>query len=174
MASTNEDVTVLATAPLGDSRLLVMRHLPDRGTVEVGWWTREEGGAIMPGPSALELAAEAVEVNAAARFCEQLGSADWHRVRDGEALAESAILIDGAQIAAIRSATGMKLIRRPESGELVLPSQPALDLLIGMFPEALRKLGTLGFGLVQQGDPDPPGGAATHVPAQQTDGSDHP
>ena len=34
MASTNEDVTVLATAPLGDDRLLILRHLPDRGTVE--------------------------------------------------------------------------------------------------------------------------------------------
>ena len=61
MASTNEDVTVLATAPLGDDRLLILRHLPDRGTVEIGWWAREEGGAILPGPSVLELAAEAVE-----------------------------------------------------------------------------------------------------------------
>ena len=39
MASTNEDVVVLATAPMDDGQqLLVLRHLPDRGTIEVGWW----------------------------------------------------------------------------------------------------------------------------------------
>jgi hypothetical protein len=36
MASTNEDVVVLATARLNDGRLLVVRQLPDRGTVEFG------------------------------------------------------------------------------------------------------------------------------------------
>ena len=40
MARTNEDVVVLATARLDDGRLLVVRHLPDRGTVELGWWGR--------------------------------------------------------------------------------------------------------------------------------------
>ncbi len=153
MASTNEDVTILATAPLGDDRLLVVRHLPDRGTVEVGWWAREEGGAIVPGSSVLELAAEAIEVNATAQLCEQLATVDWNLASDGDTLAESALLSDGTQIAAIRTSTGLKLIRRPDGGELVLQSQPALDQLIGVFPEAIRKLEMLGFGLVQQGDP---------------------
>ena len=73
MASTNEDVVVLATAPLADGRrLLVVRQLPDRGTVEIGWWDREESGAVAPGPSVLELAAEAVEVSAVMKLCEGL------------------------------------------------------------------------------------------------------
>ena len=46
MASTNEDVVVLATAPLDNGRLLIIRHLPDRGTIEIGWWEREESGSI--------------------------------------------------------------------------------------------------------------------------------
>jgi hypothetical protein len=34
MTSTNEDVVVLATAPSDDGKqLLVLRHLPDRGTI---------------------------------------------------------------------------------------------------------------------------------------------
>ena len=59
--ATNEDLVVLATAALSDGcRLLVLRHLPDRGTIEIGWWNREESGALAPEPSVLELAAEAV------------------------------------------------------------------------------------------------------------------
>jgi hypothetical protein len=156
MASTNEDVVVLATAPLGDGRqLLVVRHLPDRGTVEIGWWTREEGGgAVAPGPSALELAAEAVEVDAVARLCEGLlAGAEWDVTGEGEAaLAESPPFFDGARVAAVRSESGVKLVRHPEGGELVLPSRAALALLVGTFPVALRELKALGFGLVQQGD----------------------
>jgi len=51
MASTNEDVVVLATAPSPDGeQLLILRHLPDRGTVEIGWWAQESGA--MPGAHA--------------------------------------------------------------------------------------------------------------------------
>ena len=100
MASTNEDVVVLATTPLDDGRrqLLVMRHLPDRGTVEIGWWEREEGGgAVVPGPSVLELAAEAVEVGAAARLCERLASAGWDDAAvDGQVVAATPPSADGA------------------------------------------------------------------------------
>ena len=103
MASTNEDVAVLATAPLGDDLLLVVRHLPNRGTVEFGWWAREEGGAIGPGPVVLELTAEAAEIDATVRLCEQLAAAGWDFHKDRATLAETACLIDGAQIAAIRS-----------------------------------------------------------------------
>jgi hypothetical protein len=160
MASTNEDVVVLATAPLGDGRrqLLVVRHLPDRGTVELGWWEREEGGgAVVPGPSVLELAAEAVEVGAVARLCEGLlAGAGWDAAGEGEAvLAETPAFADGAQVAAVRSGSGVRLVRRPEGGELVLPSRAALGLLAEVFAAALRKLEALGFGLVQQGDQVP-------------------
>jgi hypothetical protein len=73
MTSTNEDVVVLTIEPLDDPRrLLVVRHLSDRGTVEIGWWDREESSAVAPGLSMLELAAEAVEVTAVAQLCERL------------------------------------------------------------------------------------------------------
>jgi hypothetical protein len=49
----------------------------------------------------------------------------------------------------------LTLVRRPEGGELVLPSRAALDLIAGAFPVALQKLAALGFGLVQQGDDRP-------------------
>jgi hypothetical protein len=62
---------VLATARPGDGRVLVLRHLPDRGTVEVGWWRRDERGGVAPLPPALELAAEAAEAKAFARPCER-------------------------------------------------------------------------------------------------------
>lgn len=45
-----------------------MRHLPDRGTVEIGRWVRDEDGAVEQGPPVPELAAEALEVGAAARL----------------------------------------------------------------------------------------------------------
>src|SRR3954453_16903008 len=130
MASTNEDVVVLATAALEDGRrLLVVRHLPDRGTVEIGWWDREESGGVGPRPPVLELVAEAVEVNAVARLCERLAGAEWDAAREGETLAETPPLADGAEVAAVRSGNGVLLVRRPEGGSLVLPSRAALDLL---------------------------------------------
>ena len=153
MASTNEDVVVLATASLDeDSRLLVMRHLPDRGTVEIGWWARESG-VVAPPPSVLELAAEAVEIDAAKRLCASLlADATWQAAAEGETLAATPPDADGAQIAAIRSGAGVRLVRRPEGGELVLPSHAALGLLVEIFPAARRKLEELGFGLVQHGN----------------------
>src|SRR4051812_49963358 len=72
MASTNEDAVLLATRPSDDGRLLIIRHLPDRGAIEIGWWARDENGAVVQGPPVLELAAEAVEVSAVARLCEWL------------------------------------------------------------------------------------------------------
>ncbi len=146
MTSTNEDVTVLATAPLGDDRLLVMRHLPDRETIELGWWSREEGGAVMPGPAGLELAAETIEVEALARLCQRLTDARWDVAGNGE----TAPLVDGAQIAAMRSEDGILLIRRPDGGDMALPSRAMFDLLGGMLPVARQKLETFGFGMVQQ------------------------
>jgi hypothetical protein len=153
MASTNEDAVLLATRPSDDGRLLIMRHLPDRGTIEIGWWARDENGAVVQGPPVLELAAEAVEVSAVAQLCEWLVGAGWDdTAADGQVVAETPPSADGAQVSAVRSGSGLTLVRRPEGGELVLPSRAALDLIAGAFPAALQKLEALGFGLVQQGD----------------------
>ena len=153
MASTNEDVVVLATAALDDDRrLLVVRHLPDRGTVEIGWWNREESGAVAPELSVLELAAEAVEVSAVIQLCERLlAGRGWDTAGAGEVLAETPALTDGAVVAAVRFEDGVLLTRRPEGGNLVLPSRAALGRLTEIFPAARQKLETLGFGLMQQG-----------------------
>jgi hypothetical protein len=151
MASTNEDVVVLATAHLDDGRLLVVRHLPDRGTVELGWWVRDENGTVAPGPSVLELAAEAVEVDAVARLCTGLADAGWATAEEGQTVAATPPAADGAQVVAVRAGNGLRLVRQPEGGELVLPSPAALELLAATFPSARQKLAALGFGLVQQG-----------------------
>jgi len=92
-------------------------------------------------------------VGAAARLCEWLAGAGWDDADvDGQVVAETPPFADGAQVSAVRSGSGLTLVRRPEGGELALPSRSALDLLAGAFPAALRKLEALGFGLVQQGD----------------------
>src|SRR3954449_13448191 len=123
MASTNEDAVLLATRPSDDGRLLIMRHLPDRGTIEIGWGARDENGAVVQGPPVLELAAEAVEVSAVARLCEWLIGAGWDTAGEGEAIAEPPPSADGAQVVAVRSGSGLlMLVRRPEGGGLVLPS----------------------------------------------------
>jgi hypothetical protein len=151
MASTNEDVVVLATARLDDGRLLVVRHLPDRGTVEIGWWARDENGTITPGPSVLELAAEAVEVDAVARLCAGLAGAGWATAEEGQTVAATPPAADGAAVVAVRAGDGLRLVRQPEGGDLTLPSPTALALLAATFPAARQKLAALGFGLVQQG-----------------------
>jgi hypothetical protein len=151
MASTNEDVVVLATAWLDDGPLLVVRHLPDRGTVELGWWVWDENGTITPGSSVLELAAEAVEVDAVARLCAGLADAGWATAEEGQTVAATPPTANGAQVVAVRAGSGLRLVRQPEGGALALPSQAALDLLAATFPAARQKLAALGFGLVQQG-----------------------
>jgi hypothetical protein len=148
MARTNEDVVVLATARRDDGRLLILRHLPDRGTVELGWWVPDENGTVVPAPSVLELAAE---VDAVARLGAELAEAGWATVEAGRTVAAMPPAADGAQVVAVRIEDGVRLVRQPEGGELALPSQAALDLLVATFPAARRKLEALGFGLVQQG-----------------------
>jgi hypothetical protein len=151
MARTNEDVVVLATARRDDGRLLILRHLPDRGTVELGWWVPDENGTVVPAPSVLELAAEAAEVDAVARLGAELAEAGWATAEAGRTVAAMPPAADGAQVVAVRIEDGVRLVRQPEGGELALPSQAALDLLVATFPAARRKLEALGFGLVQQG-----------------------
>jgi hypothetical protein len=150
MASTNEDVTVLATARGDDGRLLVVRHLPDRGTVELGWWAWDANGALALEPPGLELAAEAVEVDAVVALCAGLAGTGPAAAGEGETLAASPPTADGAMVLAVRAGDGLRLVRRPEGGALALPSRAALDLLAGLFPAARQKLEALGFGLVQQ------------------------
>jgi hypothetical protein len=153
MASTNEDVVVLATIRHDDGRLLVVRHLPDRGTVELGWWAPDENGTVTPASSVLELAAEAVEVDAVARLCAELPEAGWATTEEGETVAATPSVADGAKVLAVRAGGGLRLVRQPEGGELDLPDRAALDLLAGAFLAARQKLEALGFGLVQQGGP---------------------
>jgi hypothetical protein len=149
MASTNEDVTALATARLDDGRLLALRLLPDRGTIEIGWWTRDETG-IAAQPPTLEIAAEAPELSALVGLCEQVRATEWRVMGDGNSIA-TASLADGAELVAIRSGEQVTLVRRPERDDLIVVSPAALDLLtVDLLPAATAKLAALGFGMVQQ------------------------
>lgn len=149
MASTNEDVVVLAKARQEDGRILTLRHLPDRGTIELGFWG-DDAGAIVPQGPVFEVAAEAAEVEALADLCARAaraGGAD-------EALS-SGTLPDGARLAARRSADGgVTLAREPDDGGGAITLPPAaLEALVGeLLPAARPKLDHLGFGLVQQGE----------------------
>ena len=81
-----------------------------------------------------------------------LAHAGWNAADEGQVLAETPPFADGAWVAALCSGSGVLLVRHPEGGSLVLPTQAALGLLAGIFPAALQKLEALGFGLVQQED----------------------
>ena len=153
MASTNEDAVTLATARLGDGRVLMLRHLPDRGTVEVGWWGRDGDGAVTQLPPALELAAEAAEVEAFARLCERAAATGWDSVRDGGEIAAAGPFADGARLVVTRSGDEVAFARRPEAGNLVRVPRATLERLVAeTLPAALGKLVTLGFGLPQHGE----------------------
>jgi hypothetical protein len=128
-----------------------VRHLLDRGTVELGWWGPNENGTVTPEPSVLELAAEAVEVDAVAQLCAGVADAGWATAEEGRTVVATPPTADGAQVLAVRAGSGLRLVRRPEGGALVLPSPAALALLAGTFPAARQKLAALGFGLMQQG-----------------------
>lgn len=152
MASTNEDAVVLAASRFEGGRSLLARHLPDRGTVEIGWWRRGEDGALAQVPPMLELAAEAVELAAFMRLCEQAAAARWEATRDGEEIAAAGPFADGARLAALRVGDDVMLVRRPERDDLALLPRAALRVLVAeTLPEAIRKLEALGFGLIQQG-----------------------
>ncbi|WP_159714791.1 hypothetical protein, partial [Geminicoccus flavidas] len=85
MASTNEDAVVLASIR-HDGRLLILRHLPDRGTVELGWWSRDEAGSPVH-TGAMELAAEAIEVDAFLALCRRAQAELGGEPADGVVLA---------------------------------------------------------------------------------------
>ena len=145
MASTNEDVVVLASARQDDGRVLLMRHLPDRGTIELGWW-QQDAGAVTAQLPVLELAAEAEELAALEQLCRQAAGQG-----DGE-IAGTGPLSDGAELAAQCSGEEVVLIRRPDRDDRIVLSRPLLQtLLTTMLPAAREKLATLGFGLPQHG-----------------------
>jgi hypothetical protein len=79
------------------------------------------------------------------------GRAGWTAAEAGQTVAATPPDAGGAQVLAIRAGDGLKLARQPEGGNPTLPSQAALDLLVGVFPAARQKLEALGFGLAQQG-----------------------
>ena len=149
MASTNEDAVILASTR-HDGRLLILRHLPDRGTVELGWWTRDDAGSPAHA-GAMELAAEAIEVDAFLALCRQAQAGLHAEPADGAVLAGSGRLADGAELVA-RWAAGAVLLERAgeEVSRIELPAA-ALDLLVEQLPAAREKLDLLGFGLPQQG-----------------------
>ena len=148
MATTNEDAAMLATARSDDGRLLIVRHLPDRGTIEIACWRRDDTGAIAQ-LQALELAAEEVEVSAFARLCEALVRVEWRPADKGKEVAVAEPLPDGAELKAVCSEEGWILVRQPDPGNRLELSPESLRLLIARLPEA-RVLETLGFGLPQQ------------------------
>ena len=146
MASTNEDVVVLASARQDDGRVLLMRHLPDRGTIELGWW-QQDAGAVTAQLPVLELAAEAQELAALEQVCREAAAG----LGDGE-IAGTGPLSDGAELAAQCSGEEVVLIRRPDRDDRIVLSRPLLQtLLTTMLPAAREKLATLGFGLPQHG-----------------------
>ena len=149
MATTNEDAAVLATVRSDDGRLLVVRHLPDRGTVEIAWWQKDETGAVEQ-LQALELAAEEIEVNAFAGLCNALLRIQWHATDKGKEVAAAGPLPDGTEIKAVSSAEGWVLVRQPDPASRLELSPSSLGLLVSKLPEARQTLETLGFGLPQQ------------------------
>src|SRR4051794_22518407 len=147
MASTNEDAVVLATATVADGRLLLMRHLPDRGTVEIGWW-RRDGTELRDLAPAFEIAAETTELQALAELCRR--AADWWaQVADQEEIAVVEVG-EGAQLVAARRGDELELARHPEPDDRIrLPRDAVESLLSHMLPAATERLTTLGFGLAQ-------------------------
>jgi hypothetical protein len=149
MASTNEDAAVLATARSDDGRLLIMRHLPDRGTIEIAWWQQDKTGAVEQ-LQALELAAEEVEVDAFARLCDSLVDAERRPPDERREAAAAVPLSDGAELKAVSSGESWILVRQPDPGSRLELSPTSLRLLVAELPKARRTLETLGFGLPQQ------------------------
>lgn len=152
MATTNEDVLVLATGRLGaDGPLLVMRHLPDRGTIEIGWWGLRDGAPAAE-PPVLEFPAEVAVLDAFKLLCGRVATAGWDAAGEGAEVAATEPSAEGARIVATRSGDGVALVRQPGGrDDRVVLKRGALDLLVAeMLPEAARKLAAQGFGLPQQ------------------------
>ena len=150
MATTNEDAAILASARLDDGRMLVLRHLPDRGTIEVGFWSKEAGAVVLQ-PPALEIAAEAAELEGLAAVCGRaLGAAAGG---DGAELAAAGPYADGARLTAMGSGDGACLVRPPDPDNRLPLSRTALQALADLLPAARQRAEHLGLGLPQQEGP---------------------
>jgi hypothetical protein len=151
MASTNEDAAVLAAARSDDGRLLVERHLPDRGSIEIGWWRLDDGGGVAQAPPVLELAAEAGELEAFARLCERAVAIRWDGVGNGEEIAAAGPFTGGTGLVVKRSGSEVAFLRPPERDNLVSVPRAMLEGLVArVLPAARQRLVALGFGLPQQ------------------------
>ena len=150
MATTNEDAVALATARFADGRVLILRHLPDRGTIEIGWWRRDERDSLVQVPPMLELAAEAAELQAFAGLAERVAAAEWAAVAEGAEIAAAGPFSDGVRLAALRTGDGTAFVRQPETDLLVLLPRPALERMVEeLLPAAFAKRARLGFGRVK-------------------------
>ena len=156
MASTNEDVVVLATAPFGADQLLITRHLPDRGRSRSAGGSGRRAARSSPGPQYSSLRLKRSSSAPLRVYARSWLAPDGMQPARARA-SPSPVFTDGAHVAAVRSGNGVMLVRHPEGGSLILASPAALGLLIGLFPIVLQQLGTLGFGLIQQKDPSFPG-----------------
>jgi hypothetical protein len=140
MASTNEDAVALASTRFEEGRVLILRHLPDRGTIELGWW-EDDGGALLPTTPMLEFPAEAFELEALATLCRE--------ALRGPAM--SPPLTEGARLVARADGDGVTLAREPEEASQVTLPREALDRLVDeMLPAARARIEKLGFGLPQR------------------------
>ena len=148
MATTNEDAAILASARVADGRMLVLRHLPDRGTIEVGFWGKDAGAVVLQ-PPALEIAAEAVELDALASLCGRALSGEG---REGTEIAAGPFA-DGARLAVLRSGDGVTLARPPEPDNRLPLTRAALQVLADLLPAARQRAERLGLGLPQQEEP---------------------
>jgi hypothetical protein len=150
MATTNEDAAILASARLEDGRMLVVRHLPDRGTIEIGFWGKDAGAVVLQ-PPALEIAAEAAELDALAGLCGRALAAT--EGGEGAELAAAGPFADGARLTVLGSGDGVMLARPPEDDNRLPLSREALQALAGLLPAARQRAEHLGLGLPQQQAP---------------------
>ena len=149
MATTNEDVTVLTSSRDAGGRMLMVRHLPDRGTIELGWWTIEDGAPVSK-PPVLEIAAERVEFQALRSLIYGLIDIDLSGRGPGEQLAATQAGADGSRLVASVGEAGVRLQRQPDLGDAVeLPAAFLRTLSAEILPRAAERLDELGFGLAQ-------------------------
>jgi hypothetical protein len=126
----------------------MLRHLPDRGTIELGWWS-DDPADTADQPDAFEIAAEAVEFDAFERLLQQAMAASPGTIGP---IAEVR-LVDGAVLLATASNDDIKLSRQPERDDfIVIPCAAIETIATTMLPAARNKLEKLGFGLVQQAE----------------------
>ena len=144
MATTNEDATILASLRFADGRLLMARQLSDRGTIEFGFW-QAGGGSVEQRPAALEIVAEGEEAAALADLCDEARARDWAETPDGQEIARSPELNEGATLVARRDGPGLSVSREPEAANRLQLDREAFERLLDeLLPAVKAKLAALG------------------------------